>query len=88
MSLFEYEARMYAYRLKRLDKEHDMHFEAWLKRMVEATKGNGKPKFTSFESFFDYDKQLKKIESGFVSEIKPQHKRLANIAAGVNARGG
>lgn len=89
MTLFEYEARMYAYRLKELDREYDMHFKAWLNNKVGATNKDGKPKFKDFESFFDYRKKLQEIETGLGNaNIKPQHKRMAKIAAGVNARGG
>ena len=89
MSLYEYEARMYAYRLKELDKEYDIHLNAWLNNIVGSTNKDGKPKFKEFESFFDYKKKLQEIETGLGNKnIKPQHKRMANIAAEVNVRGG
>lgn len=92
MTLFEYEARMYAFRLAELDKEHDFHLQAWLNHQVTATKKDGKPEFKNFKAFFDVGKQIKSIErelNGSKSTvIKPQHKRMANIAAEVNARGG
>jgi len=89
MTYFEYEARMYAFRLSEVDKEYDMHLQAWLSHHVSATNKSGKPQFKNFKDFFDYEKQIKDIESGLNgTNIKPQHKRMANIAAEVNARGG
>jgi len=89
MSLFEYEARMYAFRLSEVDREYDMHLQAWLGHQATGAKENGKSVFKSFKDFFDYEKQVKEIEKGVIKkEIKPQHKRMANIAAEVNARGG
>lgn len=89
MSLFEYEARMYAFRLSEVDREHDMHLQAWLANQASATKESGKSVFKSFKDFFDYEKQVKEIERGVnAKEIKPQHKRMAKLAAEANARGG
>lgn len=88
MSYFEYEARMYAYRLSRIDEEYDMHLNAWLNHQVTATKGN-KPQFKNFKEFFDYEKHIKEIEGGVnKNKINPRYKRMANIAAEANARGG
>ncbi len=89
MSYFEYEARMYAFRLSEVDKEYDMHLQAWLNHQVTTTKKGSKPLFKNFKEFFNYEKQVKEIEEGLSeTNIKPQHKRMANIAAEVNARGG
>jgi len=88
MSYFEYQARLYAFRLSEVDKEYDMHLQAYLNNLVTATD-KGKPKFKDFKDFFDYEKQINEIENGLTErKIKPQHKRMANIAAEVNARGG
>ena len=92
LTLYEYEARMYAYRLKQIDKQQDMHLQAWLNHQVTATKESGKkivPVFKKFEDFFNYEKQIEEVKNDMkATNIKPQQKRLANIAAEVNARGG
>lgn len=89
MSLFEYEARMYAYRLSSIDNERDMHMRAWLGHQVSTTTKSNKPQYKSFKDFFDYEKLIDEVEKGTINEkIKPQFKKMAGIAAEVNARGG
>lgn len=80
--MFEYEARMYAFRLQRVDEDLKMHKQAWLDHQVTATKEQGKkqiPVFKKFEQFFDYEKQIKEIEREF-EEGKKLPERLRNLA--------
>lgn len=95
MSYFEYEARMHAFRLSRIDEEYDMHLQAWLNNQATATetKGSGKSQKTvsiykNFKEFFDYDKKIKEEIGINETNIKPQYKHMAKVAAEVNARGG
>lgn len=55
-TMYEYELRMKAFRLRYLDREAAMHKQAWVSRQVGATKKNGKPFYRTFKQFFDYEK--------------------------------
>lgn len=66
LTLYEYEAQMYAFRLKQVDKERDMHIQAWINHQVTSTKEKGKkqiPVYKKFDEFFDYEKQIREVES-------------------------
>src|SRR5690625_1510194 len=88
MSLFEYQARIHAYRLKQIDKKHEMHLQAWLNHQVTATKEKGSkqvPVFEKFKDFFDYEKELREVE-GITSGLTEEQKRMARIAKSYNER--
>lgn len=83
--------RMKAYRLARVDKEYDMHLQAWLNHAVTATKEKGNkhvPAYKSFKDFYDYEKELKKIEQPKQSIITPHQRKMAKLAAMVNKERG
>ena len=68
MTIWEYELRMTAYALRRLDVERDIHWKAWVNRQVKAEKNIGTAKktkmvpiFTNFKEFFDYEENEKRI---------------------------
>lgn len=62
MTLYEYEVRMLAYQLKRLDQEFNAHMQAWTSRQIKATKGKKQePYYKDFKKFFDYEKKEKEI---------------------------
>ncbi|WP_206855014.1 hypothetical protein [Candidatus Enterococcus mangumiae] len=64
MTIAEYETRIIAYRLKRLDEQELIHYQAWANRQVKATKKRGKyevPLFDTFEKFFNKEKLENKI---------------------------
>ncbi|WP_438713093.1 hypothetical protein [Enterococcus sp. DIV0806c] len=64
MTMTEYETRLIAYRLKRLDEQELIHYQAWANRQVKATKKRGKyevPLFDTFEKFFNKEKLENKI---------------------------
>jgi len=53
---------MEANRLKTIDREYEMHLQAWLNWNVQATKKSGKgraPVFRTFKQFFDREKLIK-----------------------------
>lgn len=80
---------MHAYRLRRLDEIYDMHLQAWLNHAVTATKKRGnkqEPKYKKFDDFFDYEKELRKIEGEETRKITSEFKNMARIAAEVNKR--
>lgn len=86
--MYEYEARMYAYNLQQVDKHHDMHLQAWLNHHVTATKGKGDkqtPAYKSFNEFFDYEKELKKVNQIDDKKDITEHQRsLAQLASNLN----
>ena len=78
MTIPEFELRMKAAELKQLDRIHELHILAWAINQARATKRNGRPVFRTFRSFFDFEKQEKKIleweEVGTVKPIHPEEK--------------
>lgn len=79
--------RMKAFNLARIDKEHDMHLQAWLNHAVTSTKEKNKktvPVYKTFDEFFDYKKRLSEVEGKKNSRLTPQQKKMAQIAAKVN----
>ncbi|WP_430610662.1 hypothetical protein IGL01_000739 [Enterococcus sp. DIV0340] len=64
MTMLEYETRLIAYRLKRLDEQEIIHYQAWANNQVKATKKRGKyevPLFDTFEKFFNKEKLEREI---------------------------
>ena len=58
MTLYEHRIRMEAHRLSMIDKERDIHWQAWTNQRAKATKKSGKKivsVFKSFVDFFDYE---------------------------------
>ena len=91
LTLYEYEARMHAYELSQVDKERDMHLQAWLNYQVTATKESGKkqvPVFKSFKEFYNYERNLKEIESHMneTNKLSDDLRRKAQIAKRLNGR--
>lgn len=89
LTLYEYEARMYAFRLKQADEELKMHKQAWINHQVTATKEQGKkqvPVYKSFKQFFDYEKHINNIEQEFKGETRlPERlRKFAQIAQKLN----
>lgn len=88
MTLYEYEIKMQAHNLAQVDKEFDMHLQAWLNHAVTATKEQGKntvPVYKNFKEFYDYDKRLKETEGTKEKKLNPKLRRLAQMAARVNS---
>ena len=59
MTITEYELRLKAYRLKRLDEQEIIYQQAWANWQVQATKQQGKkqvPVYSTFKKFFDKEK--------------------------------
>lgn len=59
MTISEYELRLKAYRLKRLDEQEFIYQQAWANWQVQATKQQGKkqvPVYPTFKKFFDKQK--------------------------------
>ena len=82
--------RMKAFRLQQIDKEYDMHLQAWLNYVVQQTKEKGSkhvPVFRKFKDFYDYEKRLKEVEKPR-RRLTERQRRLAKLAAITNAKGG
>lgn len=59
MTVSEYELRLKAYRLKKLDEQEVLHQLAWANWQIQATKAQGKkevPVYRKFQDFFDKEK--------------------------------
>ena len=61
MTLYEYEVRLLAFQLKRLDHERDIYLQAWVNRDVESTKGKNKNLTIKIQSVFNYEEREKLI---------------------------
>lgn len=65
MTIHEYSLRMTAFRLRRADREYEIHLQAWLNREIKAKKKSGKRKmilvYENFRQFFDYEKCINEI---------------------------
>lgn len=75
----EYEMLCEAERYKQLDKQKDIALGAWLSFVASAKKQVGKrlkPVYPTFESFFDYAKELKKLKGDNINDLKEQYKAL------------
>lgn len=78
---------MKAHSLSRVDKEYDMHLQAWLNDTVGATKAKGKDAvriYKSFDKFFDYKKAIEAIDKPEAKQLNSRHKRMAQLAAEIN----
>ena len=61
---------MKAYNLERVEKEYEMHQQAWLNQIVQAQEKVGKeykPLYKSFDEFYDYEERKKEV-------VKPKPK--------------
>lgn len=89
MTLREYLFRMKAHSLSRVDKERDMHLQAWLNVQASSTESKGNktvPKFKTFKEFFDYEKRERSILGGSKeSNLTDRQRNLANLASRLNS---
>lgn len=87
MTMYEYDIRMTAARLKRLDKDRDLHVQSWLNQQVKATKKQGRkevPFFSNFKRFFDQEKFEQEILGETPQKLDPALNELLKRA---NSRG-
>lgn len=74
MTISEYYTRLEAYQLKQVDIQKNLALQSWFNQTVQATTGsskNPKPKYSTFEKFFDALSQENKIKSTFDPDYKP-----------------
>lgn len=80
---------MYAYQLRQVDRQHEMHLQAWIDNQATATKQQGKktiPVYRKFKDFFDYEKELKNIEGSKKPQLTNKQRKLAQLAKIANGR--
>lgn len=65
MTLVEYELRMEAYQLKQVDRQNEIAQQAWMNQQVQATTGSRKPKFKTFDDFFDKKAAIDSVRSNY-----------------------
>lgn len=63
MTIREYGLLMKAAQLRQVDEQYKIHLNAWLTFAAKATRRGGRPVYGKFERFFDYKKQLAKVEN-------------------------
>lgn len=79
LTLKEYEMLCEAEQYKQLDKQKDIALNAWLSFLATAKKKVGKnlkPVYPTFESFFDYSKELRRLKGDAVDELKERYKAI------------
>ncbi len=83
MTLYEYRMRKKAYRLMQLDREYEIHMQAWANWCVKSMKNVGRnkrvPVYKTFKQFFDYEKYLRK-EIGSSREKSAEDEKKRRIA--------
>ena len=67
LTIPEYRLLMEAVQLKQIDKDYRNHLQAFLNFAVKAEKKTGKnktaPVYSRFKQFYDYEKELKKVQN-------------------------
>ena len=79
LTIKEYEMLCEAEKYRQLDKHKDIALGAWLSFVATAKKKVGKnfkPVYPTFESFFDYSKELKRMNGESVNVLKERYKAL------------
>lgn len=74
MTLREYQLRLEAYQIRRVNEQENLATLAWQIQSVQATKGSSKhpkPVFEKFRDFFDIQKQIDQVRSAFETDYKP-----------------
>ena len=78
LTIKEYEMLCEAEQYRQVDKRKDIALGAWLTFMASAKKkvgkNNLKPVYPTFESFFDYTKELKRIKGETTNDLKERYK--------------
>lgn len=91
MTLQEYELRMKASALKRLDSEYERHQQAFLNNAVQQTKERGNkvvPVYPTMKSFFDYERVEQLVLGEKTSEKKDKQSKLKQLVLIANMKGG
>lgn len=79
LTVKEYDLLCEAEQYRQLDKHKDIALTAWLGFLATAKKQVGKrlkPVYPTFQSFFDYSKELRKLKGDSVNDLKERYKDL------------
>lgn len=79
LTIAEYEMLCEAEQYKQVDKQKDIALNAWLTFVASAKKKKGKnlvPVYPTFESFFDYAKEIRRLKGESVNELKERYKAI------------
>lgn len=87
LTIKEYSMLCEAEKYKQVDKQKDIAMGAWLSFVATAKKKVGKdrlkPVYPTFESFFDYAKELKKLKGETtINDLKQRYKDLQERLTG------
>lgn len=91
MTLEEYQWRMKAYSLQRLDQEYFIHKQAYLNHVVQATKERGRktvPVYPTFDSFFDHKAHERAILGQDEPKKEDKHSKMKHLVLLANMKGG
>lgn len=64
LTIAEYEILDKAHKLRSVDEDYRIHQQAFLNIAAGAKKKNGKPVYSKFRNFYNYDAEQKKIING------------------------
>ena len=80
--MVEYQVRLEAYQLKRVQEQEDIAFQAWLNQAVQATTGGKKPKpkFNKFKDFFDSGYMIDNIRGQYEPDYQSESGRQLTAA--------
>lgn len=75
MTFVEYQLRLEAYQLKKVEQQENLALQAWMNQAVQATTGGKKPKpkFKTFIDFFDREAQVDQVRSQYELDYKVSH---------------
>ena len=70
-TIADYEVLTEAYQLRKLDEELNIHLLAWQTVQAGASDKRGKPVYSKFSKFFDYEQRQKEIK-GDIEDISEE----------------
>lgn len=83
----DYAIQMKVHNLREIDKEHDMHLQAWLNARVQDTKEQGKkqvPVYKNFEQFYNHKERLLEVEGKREIKVSNHMKTALQMASEIN----
>lgn len=72
--------------MKRADHQRDLHYLAFLNRVVQATDKKGNYIYKEFKDFYDEKKVLESLDENKQDEKRLKREKMARIAERVNKR--
>lgn len=74
MTLREYQLRMEAYQLKKVDRQEELAIQAFFNQQIKATTGSAKhpkPKYPHLKDLFDREEEVAKIVEKYEGVKRP-----------------